>query len=99
MDKLLELFESIKDESLEKDDLEDYHKQLSSLKAEMHLELAGLKKKRGMFMLRNLETPTATKEREWEGSEDGLREAELKEHIKAVGTNLSSLKSRLYNTY
>lgn len=38
--KLLELFKQVKDEKLSKEQIEDYHKQLCELRADIKLELA-----------------------------------------------------------
>lgn len=99
MSKLLTLFEEIKEESLTKDKLESYHKAISELYAQMHLEVGQLKKKRGMFMLKHPELTGVAMKRAWEGSEDGQRLIELESYVKATSTQLSSLKSRLFSIY
>lgn len=97
--KLLDLFTAIKEESLTKDKLEDYHKELSELYAQMHLELGEVKKRKGMYMLPNPELSGIAILRKWNATSDGQREIELKSYIKATATTLSSLKSRLFSIY
>jgi len=97
--KLLELFKAIKDENLQKDQLESYHKTLTELYADMHMQLGEIKKKKGLFMLKNPEMTGVAIMREWNGNPDGQREIELKSYIKATSAQLSSLRSRLYANY
>lgn len=97
--KLLELFQAVKDDKLSKDQLEAYHKELSELYTQMHLEMGQVKKRKGMFMLNNPELNGVAMKRKWDGSEDGQREIELKSYIQATSAQLKSLKSRLYSIY
>lgn len=97
--KLLEIFKQIKDETLPKDLLESYHKELSELRGQMRLELADITKKKAIFMLENKETPAVHRKINWQGTEEGLREIDLKAYIGATSDNLNSLKSRLYSLY
>lgn len=99
MSKLLDLFQAIKEENLDKPQLEDYHKELSELYAMMHIELGDIKKKKGMYMLPNPELSGVAITRKWNATTDGQREIELKSYIKATATTLSSLKSRLFSIY
>lgn len=94
--KLLELFNAVKDENLDKYKLEYFYKEMSELYAQMHLEMGDVKKKKAMFMLKDPEKTAIAKEREWGGSELGQREIELKAMIKATSTHLQSLKSRIF---
>lgn len=99
MSRLTALFNEIKEEGLDKWKLENYHKELSDLYALMHLEIADIKKKKALFMVRNPEKATASVKREWDATEEGLREIELKGFIRATAAQLRSLKTRLYSTY
>ena len=99
MSKLLTLFQAVKEESLTKDQIESYHKELSELYALMHIELGEIKKRKGMYMLPNPELSGVAINRKWAGTNDGQREIELKSYIKATSTILSSLRSRLFGQY
>ena len=97
--KLAELFKSIREESLSKDQLEDYHTQLSALYAEMELELAVLEKEMAIFLDLSEEKSVAGAERKWNATEKGQRMIDLKHYLRASGKMLSSLRSRLYSVY
>lgn len=99
MSKLTELFSSVKEISLTKDRLEEYHKELSELYQQMHLELGEVKKKKAIYMLAYPENTNAEILRKWSGSPEGLREIELKSYVRATSTTLSSIKNRLYSQY
>ena len=94
--KLLELFKVVKDENLTKEQVEDYHKQLRELRADIKLELAGIQKERAMFMLKNRETPASHREIDWKGSPEGQREIDLKAYVTATTDHIESLKTRIY---
>ena len=65
----------------------------------MHIEMGEIKKKKAIFILNSPETTQTATMKYWGGSEDGLREIELKSYIRATSTTLASLKSRLYSIY
>ena len=97
--KLLQLFQEVKDEKLSKEQIEDYHKQLSELRADIKIELAGIQKERAMFMLKDmekLEKSVAQAKIEWSGTEKGQREIELKAYVSATTDHINSLKTRIY---
>ena len=96
---LLELFQAVKDEKLDKQSLEAYHSQLSSLKAQMHLELADIEKAEATFIYNSEIETDIGKKRAWKASEKGQRQITLDAYIKATSTVLSSLKNRLFSVY
>ena len=94
--KLMELFEAVKDGTLDKTQLEQYHTELSNLSAQMRIEIAELEKAEALFIYNSdIETDIA-KKRAWRASEKGQRLITLNAYIKATTTILSSLKNRLY---
>jgi hypothetical protein len=97
--RLTELFEEIKEENLTKDQLESYRDEMAQLYSMMHLELGQVKKRKAIYLARYPEESTAGVERRWNGTEDGLREIELKSYIRATSPLLASLKDRLYQQY
>lgn len=105
--KLVELFEAVKEKNLTKTQLEDYHASLTSLFAQMHLEMANLEKIEAIFFLDskrksvevNKEITDIGIKRAWNASEGGQRLIELKHFTKATEKILSSVKSRIYSQY
>lgn len=99
--KLLELFEAVKEEHLGKDQLEKYRDELSSLYADMQIEMAGIEKAEAMFFY-DKTAPDVTDisiKRRWLASDTGQRKILLNRYLKATEKILSSLKSRLYSVY
>lgn len=94
------IIEAVKEKSLSKDDLENYRDSMSSVSALFYLELADIEKKEAIFFSEKdpKETDVSTK-RHWQVTNEGLRQIELKNYIRATDKLLSSLKSRLYSQY
>lgn len=101
MSTLLETFEAIKDPNLSKDQLEDYHTQLSMLSAQMNIECADLEKEEALFFLANttVETSDISIKRKWKVTDSGQRLILLNRYLKAMSKVLRSLQSRLYEKY
>ena len=98
---LLELFSAVKEQNLTKTQLENYHSVLSSLYADMSIEVAEIKKERAMYFykLTNPQTPDIKIKRSWEVTEKGQRLILVEAYVKATSKLLSCLKSRLYSIY
>lgn len=97
--KLLEVFQAVKEQSLTKSQLEQYHSSLTSLYAEMSLEMADIEKKEAVFFYERTE-PDVTDisiKRAWKVTTEGQRQILLSRYLKATEKVLSSIKSRLYN--
>lgn len=103
--KLQELIESVKEQSLSKDALESYRDQLSSLYAQMQLELSDVEKSKALYFdqykdaMGGKEVSDISIKRSWQAGVKGLREIELKRYCLATKEILNSLKSRLYSIY
>lgn len=99
--KLIELFQAVKDDTLQKDELEKYRDQLASLYAEMSMEMAKLEKNEAMYLLsENMrEKSMALRKAEWKGTTEGQRMIDLKNWMKGTTKVIDSLKSRLYSLY
>lgn len=95
---LLDLIKAVKEKNLQKDQLEDYRDQLSSLFAEMQLEIAELEKMEATFPAEHYESAIARKTA-WKATPSGQRLIVLKRYCLATKEILSSLKSRLYSIY
>lgn len=99
--KLLELFEAVKEEHLGKDQLEKYRDMLSSLYADMQVEMASIEKGEALFFYEKTspEVTDISIKRLWLATAAGQRKILLNRYLKATEKILSSLKSRLYSQY
>lgn len=95
--KLIDLIKTIKEETLSKEQLEDYYADVSTLLAELHLELGEREKERALFIDASPEKTNAAKESKWAVTESGLREIILKRYIKASETLRGGIKERIYS--
>ena len=99
--EIKKLLEEVKEQSLDKDKLENYHSLLSNIYADIQFEIADIKKSRAVFFFDRSDKDVSdiSIKRLWEVTEDGLKLIELEASVKAVSKILSSIKSRLYNVY
>jgi len=97
MTKFTDTLLAVKDISLTKEQLEDYHKTLCELKGEMKMRMATIKKARGMFMVNNPELSVAQRELNWKASEWGQEEMEMVGKLGACSSNIDSVKMRIYS--
>jgi len=96
---LTELIVAVKEKDLSKEELEAYADQMSSLYAEMQLELAEVEKEKAKFfsVYENDKSVTDISiKRAWQSRELGLREITLKRYLLATKELLNSLKSRTF---
>ena len=92
------LIEAVKDEKLDKYQLEDYRNQMSELYAKMQLEIADLEKLEARYPMENFKSAVERKNN-WKATPAGQRLIELKRYCLATKEMLNSLKSRLYSIY
>lgn len=98
--KLEELILKVKEQNLDKTALEDYRDQLSSLFAQMQMEMADLEKEEAQFMSTiGDDESVASMKIQWKATEGGQRLIVLKRYCLATKELLNSLKSRLFNIY
>ena len=98
--KLQELILAVKDQSLNKDQLEDYRNQMSELFAQMQLEMADIEKIEALFMnMKEDRQSVADRKIQWKATEEGQRLIVLKRYALATKEMLNSLRSRLYSIY
>lgn len=98
---LKDLIVSVKEQNLSKEQLEAYRDQLSSLYADMQLEMAELEKEEASFMVDPdvLDRSVAERKVLWKARKNGQRLIVLKRYTLATKELLNSLKSRLYSLY
>lgn len=96
--KLLDLITAVKEQNLDKGQLEDYHSQLSSLFAQLQLEMADIEKEEAMFMGKDFGEKMSVADRKvmWKITDKGQRLIVLKRYQLACKELLNSLKSRVY---
>ena len=97
---LKDLIVSVKEKNLSKDQLEEYRDNLSTLFAEMQLEMAELEKEEALYLdSQDKEKSAISKKINWKATEKGQRLIVLKRYCLATKELLNSLKSRLYSIY
>jgi hypothetical protein len=103
-----DLIIAVKEKNLSKDQLEDYRDQMSSLFAEIQLEMAELEKQEAVFMEGGYSLIKFPLDKEpsvaqikiwWKATDKGQRLIVLKRYALALKEMLNSLKSRLYSIY
>ena len=98
--KLQDLILAVKEQSLNKEQLEGYRNQMSDLFAQMQLEMAEIEKIEAHFMNTIPDkTSVAQMKIGWKATDKGQRLIELKRYALATKEMLNSLKSRLYSIY
>ncbi len=100
---LKELMEAVKEKNLTKDQLEEYRNDMSNVYAMMQFELADIEKEKARFFydMKNIapKDSDVSIKRNWQSTQYGLREIELKRYCLATKELLNSLKSRLFSIY
>lgn len=96
--KLSELILAVKEKNLTKEQIEAYRDEISSLYAQMQMEMAELEKEEALFMEKT-DTTVARAKVLWKATEKGQRLIVLKRYERATKELLNSLKSRLYSIY
>ena len=104
MSKLTELIEKVREENLTKQQLEDYHTEITYLDNLLRLEIAPLEKDEALFMNGFGDNPpidksVAQRKVMWKATEKGQRQIELSHYLKITPKLLQSLKTRLYSIY
>lgn len=95
--------QAVQEKNLTRQQLEDYHSELTNLYALFHLEMADAEKAEALYIEScHQMTPEKTDisiKRTWNSSHKGQRLIELKHHTKALEKLLSSVKNRIYAIY
>ena len=96
---LKELLQEVKEENLTKTQLESYYTSLSNMAADLSMEIANHKKDKALFEASDPNSSVAKMKVLWKASEKGQRLLQLEGYMRAVTTQLRSLKNRLYVIY
>jgi len=96
--KLIEVLKLVREENLDKEQLENYFTSLSGLFSDLQIELASLEKEEAIFMAKEQEMNVSVAQRKilWKSTESGQRLIMLKRYATATSTQLRSLKTRIY---
>lgn len=99
--KLLELIQKVKEKNLSQEQLEDYGDQMSSLFAEMMIEIADLEKYEALFMdsyqnVDGSDASVAQRKVKFKATKEGQRLIVLKRYSLATKEMINSLKSRTF---
>jgi len=98
MTTLLNALKAVREENLDKEQLENYFTSLSGLFSDLQIELASLEKEEAIFMAKEQEMNVSVAQRKilWKSTESGQRLIMLKRYATATSTQLRSLKTRIY---
>ena len=97
MVKLRELIEAVKEQKLDRQQLEAYQDEMSNIFAQMQFEMADLEKREALFMNQKADTQSVAEVKiQWKATKEGQRLIELKRFATATSKMLSSLKNRIY---
>ncbi len=95
--KLSEVIQAVRENKLDKYQLENYHDQVTVFFAEMNVRLAEIEKEGALF-INSCEKSLnqAERIRAWKVTPSGQEEIELKRHLEALKKLLGSIKRRVY---
>lgn len=103
---LKELLEQVKNEHLQKGELENLRDEMAHLFSLYQIETASIKKRKALYWVTEKNVSINGKfltnaeiDHRWEVTTDGQREIDLKYECLALKEELSSIKHRLYNIY
>ena len=95
--KLLDLITAVKEKNLSQEQLEDYGDQMSSLFAQMQIEMANLEKEEAIYMGGlGTDDVVAKYKCNWKATPSGQRLIVLKRYSIATNEMIKSLKSRTF---
>lgn len=93
---LSELLKAVKEQNLDRIQLEAYREELLDIFNRMHEELSDIEKKEALYMNREPEKSVARLKIEWKACKEGQRQIELKHYVISVSKILDSLRNRIY---
>jgi len=99
MSQLTQLIEKVKEENLDKNQLEELHTQIVYLDNLMRMEIAPIEKDEAKFMDGDMDISVAQRKVTWKATTSGQRQIELNHYLKITPKLLQSIKTRLYSIY
>lgn len=95
--KLHQLLEEIKDEKLNKEQLEDYFSHCCQLRGQVKMEIGTYKKKKAIFLSQRPDgVSVASRKIDFDASPEGQRLQDLISYASALNDAKDGLKSRIY---
>lgn len=104
MSQLTQLIEKVKEEGLNKDQLEQYHTEITYLDNLMRMEIAPIEKAEALYFeavrkSADERVSDVSVKRMWKATEKGQRQIELNHYLKITPKLLQSIRTRLYAIY
>jgi hypothetical protein len=99
---LAEILQGVRDEHLSRAALESYEQKLTALYSDYMLRIATLQKAESLYFYsmeqQNPEMPDVKIKRAWRATDDGIELRQKEIEVKVIAKNLSSIKSRIFQT-
>ena len=92
-----DLLNNIKDEKLEKTQLEDYYTKICEFRGDVAREIGDYKKKRALYISGRGDTSVQDAKYNWEANPDGARLIELESLKSALTDAKDGIKNRIYS--
>jgi hypothetical protein len=100
---LLETLQAIREENLSRGQLEGYEQHLTALYSDYMMRIATLQKAESLYFYSmeqsHPELPDVKIKRAWRATDDGVELRQKEVEVKVIAKNLSSIKSRIYQSY
>ena len=100
---LQEILSKVREERLSRADLESFEQHLTALYSEVMLRIATLQKAESLYFyakeVEHPELPDIKIKRLWRASDEGIELRQREVEVKVIAKNLSSIKSRIYQSY
>lgn len=102
MSLLLDVLQSIKEQNLSRGQLEQFEQTFTALFSDYMMRIAVLQKAESLYFgameQTHPELPDVKIKRMWRVTDDGLELRQKETEVKVIAKNLSSIKSRIYQT-
>ena len=99
---LHEVLTAVREENLSRGQLEDYEQKFTALYSDYMMKIAGLQKAESLYFYsmeqQHPELPDVKIKRAWRATDDGIELRQKEVEVKVIAKNLSSIKSRIYQT-
>ena len=94
---LPDLLQKVREEALNKTDLESLYTEFLNLYSHTELRIGELEKREAMYLENNREKPVAHSKRSWNAQNEGQELITLKRQSKVLEKQLSAVKHRIFS--